>query len=248
MNLSLISLCFGIICGTLIPVCLLIWWKRKTGVKLKPFIIGAVCFIVFANVLESVSHMYFILGENTISSAINSSPILFTLYTCLAAGIFEETGRLCGFKYFLKNSNNPDDAFAYGIGHGGIEVILVLVLNYLVYLLIALGLNIQGTNDQIVAVISSISPIAVLLALLERSSAMLLHIGLSLLVYIAVKKAGKFYFYPLSILIHGLFDVPAALFQFGVIKSVIVIETLLLIISILCFINSYKTFKKEFNK
>lgn len=246
MNEGLISLFIGTILGIALPLGLLIYWKRKTNVKFKPFIVGMMCFVIFANVLESFAHQYFLLGGSGISKLITSSPILYATYGCLAAGIFEETGRYVGFKYFLKESNDKNDAIAYGIGHGGIEVILVLVATYLIYQLALLGVNFGETTGQIAYVANSITVTNVILALIERVFAMIFHISLSMIVYIAIKKEGQFKYYPLAILLHALLDLPAMMFQLGILKSLVLVEIVIALITLIVFNYCKKVFIKEF--
>ena len=53
---------------------------------------------------------------------------------------------------------------------------------------------------------------------LERISAMMVQIALSILVFQAVYVAGKKYMYWVAVALHFLMDVPAALYQKGVLK------------------------------
>ena len=48
------------------------------------------------------------------------------LYGGLMAGVFEETGRYVSFKWFLKKETRIQDGLSYGIGHGGIEAMLIV--------------------------------------------------------------------------------------------------------------------------
>ena len=47
------------------------------------------------------------------------------------AALFEETGRYIAFRIFLKNHTERETAVSYGLGHGGIECIIVLGLGHL---------------------------------------------------------------------------------------------------------------------
>ena len=55
---------------------------------------------------------------------------------------------------------------------------------------------------------------------LERISALMVQIGLSILVFQAVYVAGKKYMYWIAVALHFLMDVPAALYQKGAISLV----------------------------
>ncbi len=208
------------------PVGMLIWWKRRTGISLWCFIAGAVCFPVFALVLESLLHGICLGGNNRISEVILASPVLFTLYASFAAGLFEETARLFGFRVLLKDHKEKECATAYGIGHGGSEVIIILGINYLVLALAQMGLQF-GTETATAALLETAKMITFEtagLAMFERISAMMLQIGLSMIMFTASKKKGKLWLYPAAILLHALADVPAALYQYQVIHSAAVVE------------------------
>jgi len=210
----------------LLPVGLLIWWKVRTKEKLWCFVAGAVCFALFAYGLENLLHQFCVFGSNPVAIAITGSPILFMLYGSFAAGIFEETGRLFGFKVLLRHHREVPCAVAYGIGHGGIEVILLLGMTYAVYLLVSLGVPVgdADTTAQIAAIAGSLPAGNVLLAMVERISAMMLHIGLSMIMFTAVRQKGMLWRFPVCILIHALADAPACLFQYQIITSLALIE------------------------
>lgn len=173
-----------------------------------------------------------------VSRAILASPVLYTLYAALAAGIFEETGRLFCFKVLLKKREKSDCAVAYGIGHGGIEVVLILGMTYLFMLLAVLGVDFgsEATNEQMIVAAGSISLSAACITMFERISAMMLHIGLSMLVFIAAREKKYIYLYPLAILIHAMIDAPAALYQYQVLHSLVVVESVAFIMGIVSLV------------
>lgn len=89
------------------------------------------------------------------------------------------------------------------------------------YLIMALMLN-RGMlpaeqAGQLSPILGALTLPACLLAILERAAAMTAHIGFSLLVFVGVqsRKPG---FIGLSILFHTILDVPAMLYQTGVLS------------------------------
>lgn len=237
----IITLAFSL----LLPIGLLIWWKKKTGEKLWCFIAGGICFLLFAYVLEALMHQY-LLGMNvTSAAAITGSPLLYMLYASFAAGIFEETGRLFGYKVLLKNHREKECAVAYGIGHGGMEVLLILTATYAVYVLVQLGIQIadEATNAQMEEIAKSVTVGLGSVALLERVSALMTHIGLSMIVFTAAREKGKFWLYPAAICLHALADMPAALAQIGVISSIVLIEALAFVMGLALLLLGIRTLK-----
>lgn len=212
--------------SVIFPVGMLIWWKKRTGVSLWCFIAGAICFLVFALGLESMLHGICLSGTNRLSEAILASPVLFTLYASLAAGVFEETARLFGFKVLLRKHSEKACAAAYGIGHGGCEVLIILGVNYLILALAQAGVQVgsETAASGFLETANSITLSIAGIAMFERVSAMMLQIGLSMIMFAASKQKGRLWLYPAAILLHALADVPAALYQYHVIRSVALVE------------------------
>ena len=186
-------------------------------------------------------------GGTGVSQYVLTHAWAYTLIGCLLAGVFEEVGRYLAFRFLLKRYTNRRDAVTYGIGHGGIEAILVLGLTAINNIAIAQLVNsgsietitngLTGAQlDQVqaqIAAVASFGAANLLLGLAERAIAMTLHISLSVVVFRAVRqrKAG---YLGLAVALHALFDVPAALFQCGVLHSTWLVEALLLVLCLGC--------------
>ena len=250
MMISNIAIVLTILFSVGFPVGLMIWWKKNTGERIWSFIVGALGFFVFAMILENILHQFCLASDNAVSRAILASPVLYTLYAAFAAGIFEETARLFCFKVLLKKRNNSDCAVAYGIGHGGIEVVIILGMSYFVLLLAVLGVNFgnDATNAQMIATAGAITLPAAGIAMFERVSAMMIQIGLSMLVFVAAREKKYLYLYPVAILIHAMIDAPAALYQYQVLKSLLVVESVAFIMGIVCLIFGKHMVKRYANE
>ncbi len=214
----------------LLPVGVLIWWRKTRKAKLTPFFVGALVFIVFAQVLEGLTHQFCLYGDNSVARAINANPYLYMLYGALAAGVFEETGRYVAFRVLLSKRRFPgrDTAVTYGIGHGGIESILLIGVTFALYAAIAL---LQRSGDfmsalaltkgdaaalsQITGQIGQLTPGLCLLTMLERTVALLLHIALSCFVFLAARDRRQRSWFPFAIALHAIADMPPALYQRG---------------------------------
>ena len=226
--------------GIGLPVLVFLVWKFKfcRGAKLFPAVVGAVTFVVFAQVLEGVPKAIFFGGGTGVSQYVLTHAWAYTLIGCLLAGVFEEVGRYLAFRFLLKRYTNRRDAVTYGIGHGGIEAILVLGLTAINNIAIAQLVNsgsietitngLTGAQlDQVQAQIAAVASFGAANLLLGR------HISLSVVVFRAVRqrKAG---YLGLAVALHALFDVPAALFQCGVLHSTWLVEALLLVLCLGC--------------
>ena len=213
--------------GIAVPVCLAIWLMRKYRARLSTILIGAGTFIVFALVLESIMHQLVLKGPN--GPAIMGNTLLFAVYGGLAAGVFEETGRFLSMKFLLKKE--PSTALpgiAYGIGHGGAEMLIIfgitMISNFVVSALINAGLSgilfakvPEDAAAQLQAQLNQLQTVGagtLLTGLWERISALVLHLGLSMLVWVAVRKGGKWlWLFPAAVALHAIVDAGVVMLQ-----------------------------------
>lgn len=210
----LISLIISV--GLPIALCIIVW--RKTKARISSFFIGAATFIVFAMILERILHTIVLAATGT---ALTGNIWLYALYGGLAAGVFEETGRYLAMKLCMKKNLNKQNAIMYGVGHGGIEAMLLVgmacVNNLVIAVMINSGqapmlLSISGVDDstyqQALAQLMAVSTTPswqFCMAGVERISAIIFHISASYLVYLAVSRK-KIPYYLLAILAHFLMD------------------------------------------
>ncbi|MCM1120072.1 MAG: YhfC family intramembrane metalloprotease [bacterium] len=215
---SMIGMAVSLIVSMGLPIALCIIVCKKTRARISSFFIGAATFVLFAMILESLLHQV-VLGST--GKAISGNIWLYALYGGLAAGIFEETGRYLAMKLCMKKTLDKPNAILYGVGHGGIEAILLIGLTYVNNLVIAVMINsgqapmllaAYGSNDtlyqqaqaQLMAIATAPSW-QFYMAGLERVSAIVFHICASYMVYLAVKEK-KLPYYLLAILLHFLMD------------------------------------------
>lgn len=244
----------------LLPVVLLIvWMRKKRGIKMSPFWAGAAVFVIFSLFLEQVLHYFVLIRPSALSEFVNGNLWAFALYGALAAGGFEETGRFLAFKTVLKNKKEKENAITYGIGHGGIESILVVGISMASSMIMVLTIRSLGGVDGYVALVPENSRDIVrasletllftpsyhfLLAGVERVSTIIFHIALSVLVFSAAHRPGKWYLYPLAILIHMFLDIFAVLYQKGVLGSLLVVEAGIAVVTALTAYFAYRVYQE----
>ena len=235
--------------GLILPTVLCIWWLKTRHEKFTSVLTGAMTFLIFALVLESIVHSIVFM----VFPGIRDNVVAYMLYGALMAGIFEETGRFLAYKLVLKKRTNRETAISYGIGHGGFEAVYILAatgINNFVYAGIINAGQFPALLDQLKAAGQDTSPIESLpeqlaafgiadigLPILERVFAVMFHIALSILVFYAVKN-GKIWMYFLAVILHALLDAPAALYQQGVI-GIAATEVCLALFSIVTFVMIY---------
>ena len=229
---SIPSLILTVILMIAIPVIFFVYWRKthKQQTKISWLIAGAVGFLVSARVLELGVHYLCIVADNPVSRFINGNTAIFVLYGIAMAGVFEECGRHIVLKYILKKNRTRENAVLYGIGHGGIEILAVLLPSMITYLAVAVlfsggdtesalqTLNI--TEETAEAALPTVQAAAAFdygmmaMNVIERLFAMLFHIGLTVIVFYGVVNDKKV-FLPVAILLHMLMDTFPALYQRG---------------------------------
>ncbi len=214
---NILAMVFTLAIAVGLPIILLIIWKIKSKAKLYPFFLGCGTFVVFALLLEQICHVVVQLLTGTL---LTDNIVFYAIYGGLAAGVFEETGRLLAMKFCMKKDLEKKNAIMYGIGHGGVEAMLLIGMTYVSNLSLAITIN-SGALGEVMTTLESTQPgssaafltqIAPLweypasqfmMAGVERIGAIGLHIVMSYLVYQAVKR-GKLGWYGLSILVHAV--------------------------------------------
>ena len=210
----------GALIGIGFPIALAWWMVKRFHVRPATILIGAAVFVVFALILEACVHQVVLKGPN--GSAITGNIWYYALYGGLMAGLFEETGRFLGMKFLMKKE--PSTALpglAYGVGHGGAEMLLIFGITMISNIVLSVLIN-SGQADTLIAsapaeaqaqVQAQFSKLqesgagAYLLGLWERLSAIILQLSLSILVWTAVRKGGKWaWLFPAAILLHAIVD------------------------------------------
>ena len=252
-NSSVPALIITVIMMIMIPAVFFIFWriKHKQQTNISYLIIGAAGFFISARVLELGVHYLCIVADNSVSRFINGSTVAFVLYGILMAGVFEECGRYIILKYIWKKNRSPENAVLYGIGHGGIEILAVVLPSIILYLVIAVlfsagnidnalsALNI--TEETAATALPSVQAAAgfdyamMTMNVIERLFAMFAHIGFTVIVYYGVINAKKA-FLMAAILLHMLMDTFPALYQRGMVALWSVEVWLALWIAVIIFI------------
>ena len=206
--------------GIAVPVLLAIWLVKKYNINPVTIIIGAGVFIVFALLLEALMHQIVLKGPA--GATIMGNTLYYALYGGLAAGVFEETGRFVAMKWLLrKRASKALTGIAYGLGHGGIEMLLLFGVSMLSNMVVSIMMNgghldllLAGVPDDAkglayaqFAQLGSMTTSTLLIGFWERISALILQVSLSLLVWKAVRGGGRWVLlFPLAILVHALVD------------------------------------------
>lgn len=260
---SMMYLGIAAVIGIVVPLGLAIWWMVKKKESFVTYLVGMLVFFIFVFVLEKPIQNALILPDHAVSRFINARPILWGFVVGLFPGVFEETGRFIAFKTVLKKRRNKETSVTYGLGHGGVEMMIAYGLTYATYLSYAVMINtgtfqpvidqvMEQAPDQIDAVYQMVDVIATFsfgalcLGLVERVFAFLFHVGASMLVFYAARERRKFWLYPVMIAMHTLMDMIAGLYINGTLQvPQIILEVIVAVIGCITFAGAYVIYKQD---
>lgn len=218
--LSIVLIITNMLLGIIIPVGLVVFFRKKYQASAKSFFVGCAVMLLFALVLEQMVHMV-VLGS-AVGTAIRRNIWAYALYGALMAGLFEETGRFLAMRYVLKKEHgNAHNALMYGAGHGGFEMFVILSMGMVNNLIYALMIN-MGQTQTLLASLDEVSkntlqtafdtliqtpPWQFALSTVERIAAITAQIGLSVIVWFAAEgEKSRMSLWFLAIALHALLD------------------------------------------
>ena len=212
-----------------------VWYERKKyKINFAVLGLGAVAFFASSQVLEKIVHLLVLHPQKDGTVPLmTENPLLYVIYGICMAALFEETARLVFFKWLEKKRALEDsDALAYGLGHGGLEL-LYLGMGSLISLLILFSL-LESSNPDLanllpqntLETVQSLSGWQIYLLGVERVLALVMQIGLSFWVYQAVRQK-KWIYLVAAYGLHALFDLAPSLSQVGWLSNPLLVEGLL---------------------
>jgi len=224
---SIIACCITLFVSLILPVLALIFLAvkhRKQGI-LSAWLLGAAGFFV-TQILIRLPILTALQNQSWFLSFAQNHLFAYAFGLAFTAGLFELAGRFAVAKILQKNLTYRR-SLAAGLGHGGIEAMLLIGITYVNNLAYIAMIN-SGTFDTVVAQTAamgvdvsqlelirtqllSASPALFLLAGFERILAMTGHVAMSMLVCygVAHKKVGICTLLCLGI--HTLMDLTAGI-------------------------------------
>jgi uncharacterized membrane protein YhfC len=206
------ALAFSALFAILFPLVLAVIARRRLGVGWKYFFYGAGIFFLFQLVtrLPIIAVLQAGLGQY-----INSSSVLLLLwlvFLSFSAGLFEEFGRYVGYRWLMPNDPKTwAVAVMFGLGHGGIESMLLVGVNNLASTALIFFYPLLSNilpGQQMAPVLQQLAAFSLapdwlpLLAAWERLWTIFFHVALSVLV-LQVFRRGSMRWLWLAIGLHG---------------------------------------------
>ncbi|HYE08596.1 MAG TPA: YhfC family glutamic-type intramembrane protease, partial [Patescibacteria group bacterium] len=196
-NLSIAFMIVTLLICFLLPAALVVYFYKRHKISLIAVLWGAIVFLV-SQVATRIP-LLTILGKQQWYMEMSSNIYLIALFLGLTAGLFEEVGRYIVMKFFMKKSLSWKSGIAFGIGHGGIEAMVIVGLTILNYLIMSFMINSgvfesmiaanlpQGVAEQIKSMLVDTPAINFLAGGFERIMTMIIQIAFSVIVLYSVK-------------------------------------------------------------
>lgn len=161
--------------------------------------------------------------------------IPFLLFSAFTAGLFEEVGRWGGYRYLVRERTRRTGVM-FGLGHGGLEAMLLVGLPLAgllaAWLMASRGMIPPGPAlDAIRRQTATLGFWSVQLATLERASALALHVGLAL-IGLQVWLRGRLRWLVLAIGIHFAVNALGALLLHGFHLSPLLAELVIAVMAL----------------
>lgn len=198
-TLSIIGMVVTLLLAMAFPIILGAWYKNKSDYAIKALLVGAGVFLVF-QLLTRIPLLQYLQTLPQVRQFSQEAFFLYALLLSLSAGLFEEIGRWLGFRFLLRDKLEYKNGIAFGIGHGGLESVVIVgfsAINNLVYSFLintgrfdetVRGAVPEAAADQIVEVLTTTSPATFFAGGIERFLTIIIHIALSLIVMYSVKR------------------------------------------------------------
>ncbi|MBE3595938.1 MAG: YhfC family intramembrane metalloprotease [Hydrogenibacillus sp.] len=241
---SLVGMGFQFVSVLLLVIGSAVYLHRRRWLSWAAAGFGALTFFVFALILERALHFIVLGSAGPTRAYLLAHPIAYALYGALAAGLFEEGGRYLVMRRFMTSRRSFGDGLSFGLGHGGLEAVVVLGMTSLSNLALSLQINsgafdstlsAPGINEHareallaLKTTLIQASPIDFYLGGVERLFAFVLQLFFSLLVLYALKaRRPRYVLY--AVLAHAVVDLVPGYFQATGRVNVYGIEGLLLV-------------------
>ena len=144
-TLNMAGMAVSLLVSLAAVIAVFLYGRKKLHAPIASFFVGFGTFVLFALVLESLLHN--LIYPTSVGQKIWGSTWLYALYGGAAAALFEETGRIFAAKTFLRRRNDPENAFMYGAGHGGVEALTVGAITQISNLSLAFMINAGKAAD-----------------------------------------------------------------------------------------------------
>lgn len=248
---SITAMIVDIIICIAMPLGCIVYMLYKRQKPFIPLLVGLSVFILFQLILR-VTFMGVIVSTEWYQNLLKNTWLL-GLFAGITMGLFTEVGKFVGYKLLLKERRSFSDGLSLGIGYAGFEAIFIGALNYFGSLSLANMIN-SGQTDQIAAMsnpdmanevvknLTTAMPIDIYLGGLDRIFMFIIHIALSVLILLGIRKQ-KLAYLGIAVLAHLVIDgIPEALMFSNV--AIVIFTGVLAALSVMTLLHAKKQFDK----
>lgn len=221
-SLSITSMIITLIVTTFLPIIFAIIWcvKNKGKKTLSALLLGALGFFVMQIVIRTPILSVLSQSSGFLDFA-NNHYTLYCLILAFTAALFEVVARY-GVSKILRKDLSFERSFAAGLGHGGIESIIIMGMTYISNLILSFMINtntfdivVEQTSTQgidasnLTAVkeqLLNTNPSTFFLGGFERILTIAIHIGLTVLIWYFVKHKKDIIGILICLLVHFAVD------------------------------------------
>lgn len=212
------AIIFNIAISFGLPLAAFIILLRKAGYRIiKPVLVGILVFLVMQMVIR-VPLVMFVLPRTPAFGAIMEYPVSYGIFLGFTAGLAEELGRWLGYKTILRKRTDWLTGVGYGVGHAGVESVILVGMMSVHDLLYALHINRdtleplttgmeQRLLDRVYGYLTELHPAIAMLEGVERISVFFIQIAFSLMVLYGIKTKNAVWL-ALAIFAHTIVDAP----------------------------------------
>lgn len=227
VSVSTIIVCaVAVICCLLLPPIFgMIYARRHTGQKcIGAWILGAAGFFV-TQILIRIPILTVLQSQSWFIQFSQNHSFLYAFLLAFTAGLFELAGRFVVAR--IMNNQNFHRSLAVGLGHGGIEAMVIAGSAYLTNIAFSILINTGAFDSTVAEVVAAgadpsqlyalrdtlltASPALYLLGVLERLLAMTCHVAMSMLVCYGVHRGKPLQGALICLGIHTLIDLTAGI-------------------------------------
>lgn len=234
---AIVAIIFNIIVSFGLPLGAAIFLLAKLKrYAVRPILVGILVFLVMQMVVR-IPLVMFVLPRTPAFAELMRYPISYGLFLGFTAGLAEEVGRWLGYKTLLHKRTDWETGVACGVGHAGLEAVMLVGLVNINDLIYALRIN-GGTFGEFAVELGPnlahrifthlvrLEPLTAAMAGFERISVFFIQIAFSLMVLYGIKTKNALWL-ALAIFAHTFVDAPIVILPKVAIFNIYQIELFL---------------------
>lgn len=216
---TIISILISAVICFAVPIWGIFFLKRRGNNVLLAVAAGALSFFIFQFVIR-IPILQLVLPNMEFYQKLSANPLGISIFLGFTAALFETVGRLVFMKLMLRGKESYITGIAHGVGHGGVEAVLLVGINYITFIVFSILINtgnfdgiFLGTAapayDQMSALkvtLIGTNSFMFLVAGIERFLTMIIHVGFSLLIMEGLYKKRLLPYFLIVLGLHALLD------------------------------------------